>query len=436
MQEGKAKPKSERAVAEEALLEPSLPHGGTLPPALFANRPFGWLVLSSGISQLGFWSFFFIVLGEAGYRFHAATNQLGLLFASFSVSFLLLTATFGMVVDRWSPKWFLAVGQIVSTGAVVVAFMAPSLRWLYLASVIDGMGAAASIPARGSLTALLVDQASLVQANGALNTASMLAVIAGPGVSGLLVNRFGQGAVYWFILAMLVLGAVLLLPIPDRRPTGHEGGSFIGDLIDGFRVSVREPELRSLLILAASAWFLLTTLITLEPLFVKDVLHRGIAVLGFLWSANGIGASIGALVLTRAKRARGREVLLIGISLVGGGLGYAAYVGSRVLVIAVIGDAVLGAGFAWYLSLSQALIQRVAAEHMRGRVTGVIGMLQEGASLGCSIGITALGGLVLVQPFLVGSAILLTLSGLYGIRAGPRHRRAGSSPAARGAPAR
>jgi MFS family permease len=303
------------------------------------------------------------------------------------------------------------------------------MRWLYVASAIDGVGAAASIPARGSLTALLVDEAALIKANGMLNTASMLAVIVGPGVSGFLVRRGGQSAVYWFILAALVVGAVLLLPIPDRRPSGHEEGSFVGDLIDGFRVSVRERELRSLLFLAASAWFLLTTLVTLEPLFVKDVLHRGIDMLGFLWSANGIGASIGAIALTRMKGATGREILLIGASLIVGGLGYLAYVGTGVIPIAVAGDVVLGVGIAWYLSLSQALIQRVAAEHMRGRVTGVVGMLQEGAGLVCSIGITALGGLVLVQPFLIGSAALMTISGLYGIRADRRIRLVARRPA-------
>src|SRR3989442_7871726 len=121
MQTRNRKPRPERAPAEEALLEPSLPHGGALPPALFANRPFGWLVLSSGVSQLGFWAFFVIVLGQASFRFHGAAFQLGILFASFSLSFLLLTALFGMVVDRWSPKWFLLVGQVVSIGAVIVA---------------------------------------------------------------------------------------------------------------------------------------------------------------------------------------------------------------------------------------------------------------------------------------------------------------------------
>jgi MFS family permease len=373
-------------------------------------------VVSVGVSQLGFWAFFVVVLGQAAYRFHAGASELGLLFASFSLSFLILTAPLGMVTDRWSPKWFLVVGQIVSTLAVVLASAAHSLTWLYLASAVDGIGAAAAIPARGSLTALLVDQDSLVQANGMLNTASMLAVIVGPGLSGLLFRHGGQAAVYWFILAALAAGLALALPIPDRRPRGGERESFAADLAMGFRLSWREPDLRSLLFLAAAAWFLLTVLVTLEPLFVKDVLHRGVDGLGFLWSANGAGAFLGALALTRTERANGREVWFIGISLVAAGVGYALYVGTTVYAVAVTGDVVLGVGFAWYLSLSQALIQRVAPEHMRGRVTGVIGMLQEGASLACSIGIAALGVLVAVQPYLVGSGVLLAASGLYGLR--------------------
>jgi predicted MFS family arabinose efflux permease len=233
--------------------------------------------------------------------------------------------------------------------------------------------------------------------------------------------------VYWFILGALAVGSILMLPIPDRRPGGGEEGSFAEDLIEGFRTAMHEPELRSLLVMAASAWLMLTVLITLEPLFVKDVLHRGIDALSFLWSANGVGAFLGALAITRMKRATGREVRLIGASLLIGGLGYLGYVSSGVFALAVAGDVVLGVGFAWYLSLSQALMQRVAAEHMRGRVIGVVGMLQEGASLVGSLGIAALGGLVLVQPFLVSSAALFAVSGVFGLRAGRRLERMGRS---------
>jgi Na+/melibiose symporter-like transporter len=433
-----------RARAEEALLDTPLPHSGA-PPApprpegasrpaparLLANRPLTWLVIAHGVLQLGFWAFLVVVLGQASYRFHAGPLQLGLLFSSFSVSFLLLTAPFGMIVDRWSPKWSLIVGEVIALAAVVIVLFGHSLWWLYVSSVVDGVGAAAAIPARGSLSALLVDEESLVRANGLLNTAAMMAVIFGPGVAGALVGsgsaQAGYTAAYAFILAVVAVGTSFLLFVPDRRPRdgeedGPEGG-FVADLVEGFRVSIREPELRSLLILAAMAWFLLTVLVTLEPLFVKDVLHRGVDSMGFLWSAHGVGALLGALAVTRLKRAGGREVGLIGGSMIVSAVGYLLYVGSSLWALAVAGNFLFGVAFAWYLSLSQALIQRVAAENMRGRVTGVVGMLQETSALACSLTIAVLGGLVVVQPYLVVSGAALLVGGGYGLRAGRRIRR-------------
>jgi ENTS family enterobactin (siderophore) exporter len=424
----------ERRQAEQALLEPPVPHTGGLPLGLFTNRPFGWLVVSMGVSQLGFWAFFVAVMGAASFRYHAGPFELGILFSSFSVSFLILTAPFGMLTDRWSPKWLVVLAQIVGVAAVVPALTGGSMAWLYLASVIDGIGAAIAIPARGSLTALLVDEDSLVKANGMLNTASMLAVIIGPGLAGLIVATGGQDAVFWFIAATLVVGGLLLLPIPDRRPRPGEQQSFLSDLVDGFRLAWRQPELRILLFLAGAAWFLLTVLVTLEPLFVKDVLHRGVGTLGFLWSAHGVGAFLGALAVAGSKRASRREILWIAVGLVVSGLGYLGYVATAVLPVAVLGTAVLGVGFAWYLSLSQALIQRVTPEELRGRVTGVVGILQEGASMASAVGIAALGGVILVQPALVVAAAGYVVTGVLGLRSA---RRLGQSfSATEAAPAR
>src|SRR6266540_2895096 len=355
-----------RRQAEEALLEPPLPHTASPPPRrLLANRPFAWLVASYGISQLGFWAFFLAILGQAGFEYHAGAFQLGILFSSFSVSFLLLTAPLGQVCDRWSPKWMVVAAQVVAMASVIPAMVGHSVGWLYAASVVDGVAAAAAIPARGSLTALLVDTDDLVRANGTMNTASMFAVIFGPVVSGYLVKEFGHRSAYWFILTVIGAGLVLLLPIEDRRPRGSGGNSFAGDLADGFRLSWRHRELRALLLLAGAAWFLITVLITLEPLFVKQVLHRRIDSLGILWSAHGVGAFLGALAVTRMKRAGGREVLWLGLALLIGSAGLLVYVGTPLFGVAIVGNAVFGVAFAWFVSLSQALIQRVTAEDMR-----------------------------------------------------------------------
>ena len=417
-------PRPERDQAERALLAPPPPSRVAPPPRLLANGSFTWLVGAVGISQLGFWAFFVAILGQASYRFDAGPFELGILFSSFSMTFLLFTPVFGMLIDRWSPKWFLVIAQVVGIGAILVALFGDTLAWFYVASAVDGIGAAAAIPARGSLTGLLVQERELVRANGMLNMASMLAVILGPGVAGLILRHGGDTGVYWYILTTLGVGMVALLPIPDRRPRKTDDPSFFADLVAGFRFSWGHRELRALIFLASAAWFLLTVLITLEPLFVKDVLGRGVDSLGFLWAAHGAGAFIGATAITRFRKGWRREVGIIGVSLIVSGLGFLAYVGTSMWVVALCGTAVFGLGFAWFLSVSQALIQRVAAEDMRGRVTGVVGMLQEGSALVCSIGIAAIGALIsTVQPFLVGSALAVVASGFYGLGAQRRVAR-------------
>src|SRR5205814_7481905 len=83
-----------------------------------------------------------------------------------------------------------------------------------------------------------------------------------------------------------------------------------------------------------------------------------------------------------------------------------------------------------FVSRSQALIQRWTAEDMRGRVTGVVGMLQEGSSLACAVGISALAGVIAaVQPYLVGSALAMSAFGFYGLRAGRRFGRLATATA-------
>lgn len=425
------KPNRARELAEEALLESPRPHAGALPPRLLANRPFLWLAGTYAMDQLGFWAFLLAVIGEAGYRFHATPTQLAILFAAFSVVFIPLTVPFGMLVDRWSPKWTLFLSIVVMIGAVVSAIAARSMPPLYLAFALDGVAAAMMTPARGSLTGLLVEERDLVRANGMLNAVSMLAVIVGPLVAGLLERGAGfDPAVYWFALLAIALGFPFVLVIPDRRPKEVEEQSFVEDLAEGFRVSMRDPELQSLMLLTGAAWFLATVLITLEPLFVKHVLHRGLDALGYLWAAHGVGALVGAVVIAAWKRAQGREILLIGVALVLGGAGYLAYVGTTQFGVAMVGTAIFGIGIAWLLTLSQALIQRVAAENLRGRVTGVVGMLQEAAGFVCALILAAIGGLIVqVQPYLVWSGVGIVLFGVYGLVAARRIRREGVSRA-------
>lgn len=113
------------------------------------------------------------------------------------------------------------------------------------------------------------------------------------------------------------------------------------------------------------------------------------------------------------------------LGLTGGGVGYVLYIGTSSPVVSLVGSFLFGAGFTFFSSPGQALIQRVTAQP--GKVTSVYAMLSEGGPLMAALLVAAIGGLITVQPWLIGSAMLFTLLGLASIP-GARRRGEGAGP--------
>lgn len=399
---------------EEVRFPPPLPDlGGGPPPRLPGGGPLLRLVLGSGLSSVALWAYFLAVMGEAAYRFDATPGELGILLGSFSVVFIPSTSALGAVADRWSPKRMLVLATAGLLGALLLALLAGSLSWLYASMAVTGLSEGLIWPARGALVPRLVEADRLVQANGMVAAASQVPMVLGPALAGLVVRLWGPDAPYAAGIGAVALAVPFLLAVPDRRRAPSERPArLLRDLSAGFREGVRVPELRTLFGLTLAVMFLVGLLITLEPLFVKDVLGRGQEALGFLWSAHGAGALSGSLALMALRRGAGREPLLIGAGVTVGGLGFLLYTGVAAYAAAAVGTFVLGVGYTLFETPAQALIQRVTRE--AGKVTGVFGVLLEAGPLAASVAVAALGTAVSVRSWLVGSAAAFTAVGLLG----------------------
>jgi predicted MFS family arabinose efflux permease len=414
----------ERTVSEEVLLEVPRPHpdsGHT--PRLLAIRPFLWLVLGEMLANVGLWAFFVASEGEAVFRFDATPGQLGILISSYSVIFIVASPALGLLADRWSPKRLILLAQGAAILMFLLASRAPSLPWLYAAMGLFGLAEAVVWPARGALVPLLIDERRLVQANGMMGVAWQIPLVIGPALAALIVRLLGSDGPYYLAMAAVALSLPLYALIPDRRKArGGEREPFFADLASGFREGLGTPVLRALILRAIGAYLLLGMAITLETLYVKDVLDRGQDFLGLIWSLTGAGAALGSLALAAMRQGVGREHLLIALGLTGGGLGYILYIATPSPVVCLIGGFLFGAGFTLFSSPGQALIQRVAAQP--GKVTAVYAMLSEGGPLVAALLVAVAGGVVEVQPWLVAAAVLFTLLGLSSL---PGARRRGEA---------
>jgi predicted MFS family arabinose efflux permease len=416
----------ERTVPEEVLLETPRPHPDAgSPPRLLAIRPFLWLVLGEGLANIGLWAFFVASEGEAAFRFGATPAQFGILISSYSVMFIVASPAFGLLADRWSPKRLLLLAHGSAIVFLFLASRAPSLPWLYGATALFGLAEAAVWPARGALVPLLVSEERLVQANGMMGVAWQVPLVIGPALAGVVVGAFGPDAPYLMAMAAVALALPFYAAIPDRRRRTHgERERVLADLATGFREGWRSPILRALIVQAVAAYLLLGMAITLETLYVKDVLGRGQDFLGLVWSLTGAGAALGSAALAALRQGAGREHFLIALGLLGGGIGYFLYVVTSAPLVSLAGGFLFGAGFTFVSSPGQALIQRVAANP--GKVTSVYAMLSEGGPLATSVLVAVAGGLISVHPWLIGSAVLFTAVGVVSLPGARRRGRAAS----------
>jgi 4-hydroxybenzoate polyprenyltransferase len=183
--------------------------------------------------------------------------------------------------------------------------------------------------------------------------------------------------------------------------------------------------------LSIAMFMAISVFFSLEPLLVKDTMGASEDAVSFLWSAQAFGSLIGALILTRTREGQGRELGFIGLALSIAGFGALVYAGFAQFGPALIGGAIMGFGFSRFFAPSLALIQRVAGEDKRGRVTSVFSVLQESIGLIASLVFAAVAlEPSAVQPMLIGAAVFLMVAGAVALTALRRGAADGPRPPA------
>jgi predicted MFS family arabinose efflux permease len=112
----------------------------------------------------------------------------------------------------------------------------------------------------------------------------------------------------------------------------------------------------------------------IEPLYVRDVLHRSPSVLGLLQSCFGVGLVGTSLLLPkfgdRVATPRG-----VALSVMVSGLAAALYVGTRSEPVAFAGVFLWGVDVAFFSAPVRTVLQRATPAQVHGRVLALVGTL-------------------------------------------------------------
>lgn len=160
-------------------------------------------------------------------------------------------------------------------------------------------------------------------------------------------------------------------------PSGHPAGSR-SSLIEGIRAVFSNAALSFLFWAGFLSYLGYGALDPLESLYYRDVLQVDVAWMGWLSAASGVGAVAGALLVLRipVRRVTVRTLLVL---LCGMGIGCLVYVGTPYVLVALVGQVLLGLAFGMIVPLQNTLVQMHAEVEVIGRANS---MMTFGASAG------------------------------------------------------
>jgi MFS family permease len=349
-------------------------------PLLRNNRHFSRLWLAQVISLLGDW-FDTIALSALVARF---TNGSGLavsvlLVARFLPPFF-VSPFAGVLVDRFNRKNLLIFTDVSRAIIVLGMLLAsrPEHLWLiYLLTVLQFSISAIFEPARSAVLPSLVPAKDLLLANTLSNVtwSAMLAV--GAIIGGVVATVFGTSTALIIDSFTFALSALLIWQIVYQQPVAkpettaartstHARGGFR----EGLEYVRQHPSVAAVLLIKVGLSIgSIDALMVAYATTLFIVGENGTGSLGIMYSAFGVGAVIGPLILNRFNDGSVRTMRRLMIASFGSvTLGWLLFGGAPTLFIACLALMVRAVGGSTTWTYSSTIIQMSVPNHFLGRV--------------------------------------------------------------------
>lgn len=370
------------------------------------GRDFNFLLVARAVSIIGdqaaLIALIFMVKGHGTWSTAALLGGTG-------VAMVLTSTWVGKLIDRESVKKVIIITSLVQS-LICFLLIYSNLYAVLILNLLLGAGQAIVISATGAWTPTLVQKEKLGKAFGLMQVVLSIASLAGYGIGGVLVGKFGVSAALLLdAITFLLLIPMLMVMKTDRvgNPEVDEHGKMKG----GFKIVWQNPALRAILI---SMTAFVTALMIFNPLEVyltTEILGAGptgYGVINMVWAGS---IAIGSVLITKTMKpewGNAKPVMFsfiaVGISMVA--IGYSPNLAFLAIALFICG--IIVAGFNIFIG---PLIVKNSVESELGRVNATIGAM---SAAGSAVG-TALGGFlghVLPIRFVIAMAGVLAASTL------------------------
>jgi MFS family permease len=350
------------------------------------NPQFARLWAAQAVSLIGDWFNSIVVFALVSAYTDGSGAAISLLLLARFLPPLLLSPLAGVLLDRYDRQKLLIISDVARIFIVLGFLLADSadrLWLLYVLTVLQFSLSAIFEPGRSAFTPSVTRREDLVQANvlGSLTWSVALAI--GGALGGIVAGTFGTQTALLIDALTFVVSAAFIASIrpdqPAREETPREGGISARDFIDGLRYAKAHPAAgTTLLVKFGGSVGAIDTLLAvyatvLFPLTIAGVTaseaDAGALALGILWTAFGIGAVLGPLLLGRFDDGSLRilrRLIIAAYALIT--VGWFAYGSAPTLAIAALAIIIKAMGGSTYWTYSSVILQKTVEDRYLGRM--------------------------------------------------------------------
>jgi MFS family permease len=283
----------------------------------------------------------------------------------------------GALLERFPRTMLVRVGLFTMTGvSVALALLALAGKvevWhLAVGALLNGAFWVIEMPGRRTLIAEMAGDGQTGRAMALEATTSNGTRMLGPLLGGLLLEVLGLDGTF-LLTALLYGAAILVLPARESQRSKAPAAAIgvLSSLVAGVSFAAGDRTLRGILAVTLIFNLWAFPVVTMIPVFGKDVLGLSAFPVGLLSSAEGAGAFLGALVLSfRGRPARYRQFYVWGVAVYM--LMSLAFAQSETFLLSVL--LILGAGLggAAFSATQSTLVLLNSPLHARNRIMGVL----------------------------------------------------------------
>lgn len=355
-----------------------------------SNRNFRNLLSGQVISELGNWFNFIAGLGLVRLVSGASPQAAGILFACRLLPFAFASPIAGTFVDRFSRRQVMIATDLARVAVAMTFLLVKSSEglWIaYIATALLSTFGAFFDGAKNAATPNLTGKEGLLAGTALMFSTRFLLMAVGSALGGWAAAIFGYQIAFLINAASFLISAFTVWLIPEEATRDAETGDrmagrsakepFITELRDGFRYTIRNHFAATILIMnviwATGGGAINIIFERLGGVYfaAKENWNPDLAV-ALLWTASGLGLTLGMLVAHRTSvyldRTK-RHVGFIGWTLIVHGILFS--VGGLMptlwlfAVFAFISRAIVGVEYA----IQETLFQRSLPDHIRGRIS-------------------------------------------------------------------